>query len=201
MRIDHTHRRVETGIRDAEDANFTVVVGDVFDEPIDRVVGIGVFVSVFGAFVGIEGANVNVLAFGAVAPADVLRDEDELILGESQERTGDVGGVVIGAVRLECVRGASKNDGPRVGVVFGNVNAREKVNAVAHGNAVFVFGIVFGEPDGVGVERSVGGMRIECAKEKTENEKKNCQAQANHGRIVGKQGGEASTELEAEGEL
>ena len=77
MRVDHAGGGVEAGIGDAPHADLAVVVGDVLDQPLDGVVGVGAFVGVLRA--ALDGAvrrHVDELAFGHVAAADVLVDED-----------------------------------------------------------------------------------------------------------------------------
>ena len=44
MRIHHGHQRQKPVVRDAEDADLSIALRNVFDEPVDRVVGVGRFV-------------------------------------------------------------------------------------------------------------------------------------------------------------
>ena len=155
MRIDHAHRRVEAGIGDAEHANVAVVVRNVLHEPVDGVVGVGALVDFFRALVWIERADVNVITFGAIAAADVLRDEDELVLRQFAEGAERIA-VVVRAVGLQRIRRAREHDGPRLRIILRHIDASEELHAVAHGDAMLELGVVFREPDGVGVGRSIG---------------------------------------------
>src|SRR5260221_305631 len=73
MRIDHSHGHQIAGIGDAVHAHAAVVVGHVFDQPVDGVVGVGAFVHAVGVRSGMQHFE---FAFGAVAAANVLKDED-----------------------------------------------------------------------------------------------------------------------------
>ena len=86
MAVDHAHRRVKAGIRDAKHAYFAVIVRHVFHQPVDGVPGVGAFVKILGAFVRIERTHMHVSALGTVTPAHILRDHDELVLCQRAER-------------------------------------------------------------------------------------------------------------------
>ena len=79
VRVDHAHRGVETGIGNAEHPDISIVVRNVFDQPINRVPGVGVFVRVLRALIRVERTHVDVFALRTKAPAHVLRDEDETV--------------------------------------------------------------------------------------------------------------------------
>ena len=164
----------EAGVGDAPHADLAVVVGHVLDEPVDGVEGVGAFVGVLGSIVaGLVGADVDEDAFGHVAAADIFIDEDEAFLFGGHGRA-DLGLVVIGAVRSDAVRRALHDDGVGLRGVLGDVGAGEEADSVAHGDAVFVLGVV-----GLGVGEvgafSVGeGLRNErlsderCRKEQAD---------------------------------
>ena len=86
MTVNHAHGRVETRVRDAEEAHLAAVVGDVFDEPINRVPRIRALVRVLRSFLWIKGPDVDIFPFGAETPAHVLRDEDEVVPCQGPER-------------------------------------------------------------------------------------------------------------------
>ena len=67
--------------------------------------------------------------------------------------------VIVRAVRLQRIRRAREHDGPRLRIVLGHIDAREEPHAVAHRDAVLVFGVMLGQPDGVGV---AGRVCAEC---------------------------------------
>ena len=112
-----------------------------------------------GPFIGVEWPDVHVLAFGAVAPAHVLGDQDERVLGESPERPGRVG-IVVRAVRFERVGRAREQDRPGLGIVLGKIDAGEEPDAVAHRDAVLELGVMFGQPGGA----AFGGLGVRSEK-------------------------------------
>ena len=174
MGIDHPHRGVEAGIGDAEHADVAVVVRHVLHQPVDGVVGVRAFIEILRALGRIERTDVHVSALRAVAPAHVLRDEDELVLRQRAKRTGRVV-VVVRAVWLECIRRAREHDGPRLRIVLGHIHAREETYAIAHRNAMLILGVMLGEPDGVGVSggfRRLGKARGGCEKDGEEEDRK-----------------------------
>ena len=85
MRINHAHRRVKTRIRNTEHAYFAVIVRNIFDEPIDRIVGICAFVDILCSFLGVVWPHVDIFAFGPVAATNVLRYQNEKVVSESFE--------------------------------------------------------------------------------------------------------------------
>ncbi len=140
--VDDAGGGVEAGIGDAPHADLAVVVGDVVNEPLDGVVGVGAFVGILGA--ALDGAvrrHVDEIAFGHVAAADVLVDEDELLAAEFIRRA-EGGLVVLHAVGPDAVGRAGQHDGIGFGGVLGDVDAGEEALAIAHGNLEFVLGIV-----------------------------------------------------------
>ena len=82
MRVDAGHHGEESGIADAQHADFAAVVGDVLQQPVDGVAGVGGFVDVGFGGVRDDGAIHHELATGTVAAADVLEDEDVAAGGE-----------------------------------------------------------------------------------------------------------------------
>ena len=77
MGIDHTRRRVEAWIRYSKHPDTSVVVADVLDQPIDRVVRIGALVAIGGrSFVGDMRRDLLKRSFGHESTTDVLVDED-----------------------------------------------------------------------------------------------------------------------------
>ena len=73
MRIDAGFHRKESGIAGADESGAAVVAGDVFEQPVDGVVGVGAFVYGLGiAMVGFGAAH-HELAFALEAAANVLQ--------------------------------------------------------------------------------------------------------------------------------
>ena len=76
MTIDAGHRSVKARIRDAVDADAPVVVRNVLDEPIDRVVRVAGFVNLVPFLVGNVRTHVLVLALTHITPAHVPVNKD-----------------------------------------------------------------------------------------------------------------------------
>ena len=83
MRIDHAGRRIKSRIGDPPHADFAVVVRDILDQPVDRVVGIGRFIDIPGPFlVGIVRSHVDELAFGHHRAPHILIGKNEAFFGQ-----------------------------------------------------------------------------------------------------------------------
>src|SRR6185312_6490014 len=76
---------------DAEDADFAVVVIDVFQQPVDGVGHVGGFIDAFAVF---GGSHLHPVAFAVPAAAHVLADENVAVVDE-------VG--IVGDVRLHDI--------------------------------------------------------------------------------------------------
>ena len=89
VRVDEGGQGGEAVVGDAYNSHLAVGLGDVLDEPVDGVVGVGGVVD--GGWVegAVEGAVHDVIALGAVLAADVLDDADVATVDD------DVGGVVV----------------------------------------------------------------------------------------------------------
>ena len=134
----------------------------MFDQPIHGVVGVGAFIGVFGAVVmRLVRAHVHKHALRHVAAAHILIGENEALFFGGEGWT-DLRLVIVGAVGTHVVRRSLHEDGIGLRRVFGNVDRGEQTHAIAHGNPVFVFGVVrqgVGELGGRDIgERHGGGL-------------------------------------------
>ena len=97
----------------------------------------------------------------AVKAAHIFIYKDEALFFGG-DGWADLRFVVIGAVGSDVVRRSLHDDGVGLGRVFGDVDGGEQADAIAHGNPVFVFGVVrqgVGELGGRGIgERRGGGL-------------------------------------------
>src|SRR5436305_8330602 len=156
MRVDHPRRGVEAGVGDPHHADLAVVVGDAFHQPVDRVKGICAFVDVGRTILRwLLGAYVDELAFGAIAAADVLEDEYEILPSVVLQEAAWVG-VAIYTIGLEPVRCASQKDGARTRVIFGRIDGSEELYAIAHRDLILVLCVKFAE---AGLTRRSGDRR------------------------------------------
>src|ERR1044072_6193472 len=87
MTIYPGDRGVESGIRYSPNTDTPVVVGNVFDQPINRVVGVAGLVDLISFLVRNVWAHVLVHALAHVAPAHVLVNEDVAFAREQFIRT------------------------------------------------------------------------------------------------------------------
>jgi hypothetical protein len=124
VRLQQSHHGKPTAVGNAEQAGPAVVVGDVLDQPIDRVEGVGAF---------IDGSGAGAIARRTLQPsADVLKDENETIgnhLPVVAQRSRETLGVVIDAVRR-----ARDKKGERRGEALGHADFGMQANTVAHGD-------------------------------------------------------------------
>jgi len=145
MRVDNGGRGVEAGVADAGDADLAVVVGDVLEEELDGVVGVGGLVGLIGGLVVDVGAHLLEDALAVGAATNVLADEDVAGL-EQLLADAEAGWCFVLAVRGAAIRGAGheKRVGALVleGSLLRNVDGGEEVDAVAHGDAVLILGVV-----------------------------------------------------------
>jgi hypothetical protein len=127
-------------VRDAENADLAVGLGDVVDKPLDRVVGVGALVDRRGILRAVHGAVHHVVTLGTVLAANVLNDADVAAADNHvrgvvvavdcrpQMRAGSVTGLVVGAV------GRAREQDGRVGGAFRDENHRVQVDSIAHGD-------------------------------------------------------------------
>ena len=142
VRVNQAHGGVKAGIRNAPHADPAVVVGNVFDQPLDGVPGVRAFVEIFRAGLRrLVRAHVVELAFGHPAAADVLVDKDVALLLEDK-RGADGVAVAIAAVGTYVVGGADEHEGIALGGIFRDVHGGVETDTVAHGDVVLVFGVV-----------------------------------------------------------
>ena len=154
MAVDHAHGGVKARIRNAEQADFPVVAGNVFDQPIDRIPGVGAFVRFQAVLGGIEGPHMDILTLRTVAPPDILGDQDKPVLGQAVEGRSQVG-VIVRAVRLERVGRAGEENRPGLGDILGRQHPGEQAHPVPHRDAVFEFRVMLDQPGVRG-----GGSRV-----------------------------------------
>ena len=150
MGINEGHGGEPAAIGDAEEAGASIVVFDVFHEPVDGVVGVGGLVNGTGFGFVAERAGHDELAFGLVASADVLEDEEVAFAGEvflAGFEEGFGAGVAVGGALDE--EGEFFGGGGGGAVEFG-----VEFYAVAHGDHVIGFGV-----------RGLGGEGAEWKKE------------------------------------
>ena len=154
MRVDDAGGSVEAGIGNSPDSGVAVVVGHVLEQPVDGVVEVGAVVDVLFRLLVVDvGTHLDECSFGHVAAADILIDEDVSGFVEVGRRA-ELGAIEIDAVRADAVGRAV--DQERVGMrsVLGHIDGGEQMDAVAHGDAVFVFRVVFFDVE----LRSVGAV-------------------------------------------
>jgi hypothetical protein len=89
--VDACHGRQEAWIRDAQRASASVVMGNVLQEPLDCIVGIGGLVHAFRIDRVAKRSLHDELALAAVPPADILKDEDVSVRGEKAVIVADHG--------------------------------------------------------------------------------------------------------------
>jgi hypothetical protein len=133
--VDHAGRGVEAGIGDAHDAGLAVVAGHVVEKEFECVVHVGAFVDIFRRFFYVDvRAHLDEGAFGHVAAADILIDEDIASLFKFI-RWAEVLPILVFAVRVDAVGRAGDEEGVCLAAVLRHVDGGEETHSVAHGDA------------------------------------------------------------------
>src|SRR5262245_55696983 len=143
MGVRHSRRHVESGIGNSVKPGLAVVVGNVVHQPLDGVVGVGALVDVLGALFVLVRRHFDERSVALVAAAHVLIDKDEPVLHEAwcRPETLRIGvravwGDAIGSPLDQEWKGLCRRS------IFGYIDRREQLGAVAHSNPIFVFCVV-----------------------------------------------------------
>ena len=107
MRIDPGHCGEKARIRDTERTGSSIVVGDVLQEPLDCVVGVGSLIYAFRIRRVAQRPLHDELALTPIPPTYILKDEDVAILPEEPVIIADHG------VSRDSVRGSREEKGQR----------------------------------------------------------------------------------------
>ena len=133
VRMQKGKRGCQAIVRNTVHPDFAVVVGNILQQPFDRVVGVGSLVGGF-RIVEIDPGGQIELAFGFEASPQVLDDEDVAILRKFFER----GGHLLQRFLRNPVRRAAEENGQRTLLVHGSENCRLQADAIAHRNHNFL---------------------------------------------------------------
>ena len=155
MRFDERHGGEPAAVGNSGFAGAAVVVGDILDQPVDCVVRVGAFVDRVRVFGIARVALHDERAFGAVAAADVLKDED-VAVGNHLAVEIELPRVAF-LIVCEAVGSAREEEWERLLGVFRDVNFGVELDAVARGN----HHVGFAEYGGV-VGRLGGGAPVPC---------------------------------------
>ena len=139
--IDHAGGAIETGIADAPEADLAVVAGNIFDEPLDGVMGVGAFVNALSSRSRLR-PDVLEGSLGHIAAAHVLINEDIAFFKKVSiwPETLAKGVVLIG---LNAIWRAHHQDGARIGGIFRRIHDGIQPYAVTHGYLATFFSVVF----------------------------------------------------------
>ena len=119
MRMQQRKRGRKTVVGDAHHADFSVVVRDVFDQPIDGIVGVSRFVGGFRVSEIDPGCKIE-FAFGAESPAEILDHINVAVLFELDQRPRYLFRRFFG----DAVGSATKQNRQRAGFVGGSEDNR-----------------------------------------------------------------------------
>ena len=145
------HSGIKTGIGNAEYAYVAVVVGHVFQQPIDRIIGVAGFINFGSFFVGVKWANVHILSLTHPTAAYILGHHDVAFPKVVFQIAVPNRGKRLFSIRCTRIGRAGQQDGMFLALVFGHVDGGEQLNAVPHRNRHFFFRVVVDDPDRVGV--------------------------------------------------
>lgn len=144
------HSRVEAGVGDAEHADAAVVAGDIFDHPVDGVVGIAGLVDIFiGLLVFVEGADVFECTFAHPAAADVLANYYVAFAQIVAQIAGEKISPIVLAIGGAGVGRAGQEDGMFLRGIFRRIDGGEQFDAVSHGDGDLGLEIVIADPAAV----------------------------------------------------
>ena len=129
MRIEHRDDGEPTRVRHAHHPDAPVVVRDVLDEPLDRVVRVGALVDRLRILLVAHLAEHHELPFGLVSPADVLVHEDVAVARQLGVRAAERR---LGA--LDAVGRADHDDREIAGEAARDEDVRVQLHPVAHGD-------------------------------------------------------------------
>ncbi len=135
MGVDHAHGYEKAVIRNAVETDASIIVGDVFHEPIDRVVGVRAFVHALRVARLVQGAKHDELAFRAITAANILKSEDVALGNHIGIPVDQVADALVSAG--DAVRSPIHENRQRRSCFFRGVDLGVQLRAVAHGNHHF----------------------------------------------------------------
>src|SRR5579871_3680517 len=118
--IERAHHREPRAIAGARHSYAAVIVGDVLQQPLDGVVGVGAFVERLGILRLARLAQHYELALGTEASANILRHEDETFRGEFGKARGKSRAIQL----TRSVRRAKQKERKRFAGVVGREDLR-----------------------------------------------------------------------------
>ena len=127
VRIEERHHRRPAVVRNPMHAHPAIVVRQVFDQPIDRVVGVGRFVDTRGITGCPSRPNHRERAFGAVLPPNILANDQILIANQR-----GIALQLTATGRLSVIRRSDQQDRKRRGRRLRAPDHRIELDAVAH---------------------------------------------------------------------
>ena len=106
MRVRHPGRRIKSRIRNPVNSGLAIVVGNVFQEPVDRIVRVGALVDVLRPlFYFLMRRHFDELAFALKTAANVLVNKNEAVRNEASRRA-KMFWIIIRPVWADAVRRA-----------------------------------------------------------------------------------------------
>ena len=132
MRVEQSHGGQPAPVGDAQDSHPAVMVGHVGQKPVDGVVGVGALVDGLRVALVARVAQHHKPALGAVAPANILKDEDVALRNEFLITTELPAKTLF--VVVQTVRRPLEDEGQRLGRVLRRVDFGVQADAVAHGD-------------------------------------------------------------------
>ncbi len=138
MRVNDAGRGIEARIRDAPDADASVVVGHMLQQIIDGVGGVGAIVHILWRFLHVDvGTHFYKGPLRHVAPANILIDED--ISGFFKFIRGtEALGILVYTVGSNAVGCAIHEEGIALRCILGHINSGKEMDVIPHGDTVFI---------------------------------------------------------------
>ena len=131
MRFNQCHHRCPAAIRNSEHAHAPIIVADIFEQPVNRVVCIRRFVYRFGIiFIFAQRTIHHEFAFGFIASANVLKNKNVTVFDEFFLRGIEVFALMI----INAIGRAIHQERQRLSHIFRRENHRMQFGSIAHQN-------------------------------------------------------------------
>ena len=143
------HGSIKTGIGNAEDAHITIIVADIFYQPVDGIIRITRFIGFISFLVFIKRTYIHKFPFTHPAAAYILANDDIIFPAIVTPVATPESCAEIFSIGRTGIRRAHHQDRVFFTLVLGLVYGGEQLNTIPHGNGHLNLRIVFHDPGGI----------------------------------------------------
>src|ERR1051325_3336148 len=165
MRIRHSGRDIKSWIGDPVNTGFAVIVGNIFQQPINGVVGVRALVHILGTFFCVfVRRHFDKSTVALKSPTHILINKNETIGYKARSRS-EVLRIIVCSIGSNAVRRTFDEKGIRFcwRSTLRDINRGEKLRAIPHGNTKFELR-VRGTNGGNGFRVLLGLLRISAVR-------------------------------------